>query len=1019
MTNWWQGATPRTSIQQGRVDESLFAANLALAVEGKGPAEYHDAETFFRRTYLTQGLKDLLQDVVRILADTNGGNPVLELQTGFGGGKTHAELAVYHLLKSPKESLRVPQLAEALRGAGLPDPPSARVAVLAGADLNPLGRTTLEGLKIRTLWGEMAYQLGAPDRSQELFAMVAESDQQLIAPGIAKLREVVQAAGPSVVLLDETLHYVDKAKSIVGAKGDLATNTVAFLRELTEAVATAGRSALVISLTASRMDMLSPDALDSLASMKHHVTREAKQRAPTTGGEVHEIVRRRLFEQVDEGIAARVAQDYRGLYASLGLGSQYSGDRYEDSIRRAYPFHPELVTVLYEQWGTKPSFQLTRGTLRFLALALQELWRNRGDRSPDLIQLGDVPLDEPQLRAMTKEVAGDPAWESVLGSDIAAGRSLVGGQPAKAQLYDQQRGGGKRQAQRLATTVLMHSVGGGENPGVTQEGVRVGCARPGGSVAEWDDTLRWLGQNLFYFYTEGARSRFRIEPNVISLHQSYRSDPHQAGEVEAHIRKQVLERALGASGEQFSHVIYAPESGDLVTDDDELKLLVMDFDHCVAGEELPPPVSQALLQILERRGQTFRQNLNTIVFALADLTLARTAREAVADYLAWQRIQRSTADWDRIGGAQQQLVKDNLESKGGTVRKALIDAYAWAAVPVEERGADRSSRKLGLRLVRMGAYGPGKLVAPMVWERLSGGDAGGQEILTGLTPDTLLERYGVRAWPDGEPWVTTRQLWDRFTQQVGLPMLSRREVLLDTLRLGQREGKFAIGHLHDETADRSSRDSYASLFLKDMAMPGNVPELGQRWLLLRPSMYDQITSQPTKVQPAEVVQGIRDLGGEVAPVTVKALKALIVERIKPAHLDEGSFHQSLDLAVREGGAAYRAGHDEPDAHALPTDVAAADKGFVRIPKDAPPLPPVSQGRTLSISGTIAIGEIGNLYKNILQAINSQKPDDLTIKLTVNARFDKDLGSAFDAALDDGWKQGKAFPNLTLVDSKKG
>ncbi len=1015
MTNWWQGATPRQSIQDGRVDESLFAANLALAVEGKGPEEYRDAETFFRRTYLTQGLKDLLQDVVRILADANGGNPVLELQTGFGGGKTHAELAVYHLLKSPKESLRVPQLAEALREAGLPEPPPARVAVLAGADLNPLGRTSPEGLKIRSLWGEMAYQLGGP----QLFATVAESDQKLVAPGIAKLREVVQAAGPSVVLVDETLHYVDKAKAIVGEKGNLSTQTVAFLRELTEAVATAGRTALVISLTASRMDMLSPDALDSLAAMKHQVTREAKQRAPTTGTEVHEIVRRRLFEQVDETAAERVAVEYRALYASLGLPSHYSGSAYQETIRRAYPFHPELVTVLYEQWGAKPSFQLTRGTLRFLALVLQDLWRTRGDHSPDLIQLGDVPLDEPVLRGMTREVAGDPQWESVFGSDIAAARSLVGGEPAKAQRYDQQRLGGRRPGQHLATTVLMHSVGGGENPGVTAEGIRVACARPKGSVAEWDDVLAWLRNKLFYIYQEGARTRFRIEPNVISLHQSYRSAPNQLGEVEAYIRLQVHQRALGDTGHGFSHLIFAPDGGEAVPDDDELKLVVMGFDHSVSGNELPSPTRDALLQILEKRGQTFRQNQNTVLFALPDQDLARTAREAVGDYLAWQRIQKNTTDWDRIGGAQQLVVKENLETKGGAVRKALIDAYAWAAVPVEEPGSGGSSRRLGLRLVRLGAYGPGKLVAPMVWERLSSGEAGSQEIITSLTPDTLLERYGAQAWPPGEPWVTTRQLWDRFSQQVGLPMLARREALLDTLRLGQREGLFAIGHLHDETADRSSRDSYATLFLKDMAMPGNVPELGQRWLLLRPAMHAQVTSQPTKVQPAEVVQALKDLGGEQQPVTVMALKRFLTERIKPAQLDEGSFHESLNAVVRDGGAAYRPGHDDPDSAVLPIDATTVDTGFVRIPKDTALPPPPPQGRTLSISGSITIGEIGNLYKNILQAINSQKPDELTIKLTVQARFEKDPGSAFDATLDDGWRQGNAFPNLTLIDSKHG
>ncbi len=1012
MVNWWQGATPHRNIREGRVNESLFAANLAQAVQGEGPREYADPETFFDRTYLTQGLKELLQDVVRLLAGRETGNAVVELQTSFGGGKTHAELAVYHLLAHPEAAMGVPQVADAIREAGLEGGPSkAPVAVLAGADIDPFGRKTAEGITIRSLWGEMAYQLGGA----EAFALVAEHDARLVSPGIELLRQVIERAGPSAILLDETLHYIDKVSSIKGAEGDLARQTVAFLRELTEAVATAGRCSLIISLTASRTDMLSPQAQDWLASLKQQVTREARKRAPTEGSEVHEIVRRRLFERVDEGAADQTARAYRSLYSSLGLPSQYSGSEYEERLRRAYPFHPELVTVLYEQWGAKPAFQLTRGTLRFLALVLQDRWRYQSDRGPELLQLGDVPLDEAGIRAITKEVAGDPQWEAVLGSDIAAGRALVT-QPAKAQEYDKGRGGERRQAQHLATTILMHSVGGGESPGVTLQGIHVACARPGGAVAEWEDVLKSLGGSLFYFYQEGARYSFRIEPNVISLHQSYRGDPNQAGEVEAYIAKQVLEKSLG-DGHGFGQVIYAPENGGDIPDDEELKLVVMGFDQPVTGEELSPSLRQVLLGILEKRGQAFRQNLNTVLFGLADSSLARTARETVADYLAWQRIQKSTEDWARIGGAQQQVVKDNLETRGGSVRRALIDAYAWAAIPVEETTAEQTSKRLGLRLVRLGAYGPGKLVAPMIWERLSSEDGRGQEILPNLTPETLLDRYGERAWPAGEPWVTTRQLWERFHQQVGLPMLARRQTLLDTLRLGQIEGRFAVGHLYSEELDRAERDSYATLFFRDSpVMPGNAPELGHRWLLLRPAMYEQVTSQPSKVRPPEVLKAIVDLAGDEQPVKVAALRAILLDRVKPAQLDDSSLLEAVRVLVRDQRVEFRAELEGPDVPAVPPETDSTWQGFVRIPT-TPPLPP-TDGRTITISGAIALGELAPLYKNILQVISANSPKEFRIKLNISASFDEDPGGAFDANLEDGWKQGKAFPSLTLADSKR-
>ena len=1007
MTNWWTAAIPHLDIRDRRVNESLFAANLAQATQGQGPKEYSDAAVFFGKTYLTAGLRELLLEVLRIISGQEAGNPVVELQTSFGGGKTHAELAVYHLLWSPEAAMGVPQIAELVREAGLGCPPACRVAVLAGADINPLGRTTADGLPIRSLWGEMAYQLGGAAG----FALVAEHDAVLVSPGIDALRRVLEQAGPCVVLLDETLHYIDKVSPIRGAKEDLARQTVAFLRELTEAVATVGRCVLVVSLTASRGDMLSAQAEDWLVKMRQQVTREAKKRAPTQGSEIHEIVRRRLFQEVNEQAAAQVAKQYRSLYSGLGLPAQYSGAEYEALLGRSYPFHPELVTVLYEQWGATQGFQLTRGTLRFLALLLQDLWKRQSEHSPDLIQLGDVPLDEPGIRSLAKEAAGDPQWEAVLGSDVAAAGAHLLPRNAKAQSLDDERGDGRRPAQALATTILMYSIGGGESPSAALQGLRLSCARPGAGLAELEDILGKFGSRLFYFYADGGRYRFRKEPNVVSLHHSHTSDPHQAEEVAAHIRKYAPDKALGDS-QGFAQVFFAPEDGAAVPDSDELKLVVLGFEHTTNGEELPATARQAILAIVERRGQEFRQFRNTLAFCLADAAAARTARQLAGEYLAWRKIQTDKDTWARVGGAQQQVVKENLDETEGATRKAIVGAFAWSVIPVAGAGGP-----VALKTIKLGAYGPGKLVAPMVWERLSSENGHGQAILTKLTPQALLERYGPRAWPEGEPWVTTRELWERFTRQVGLPMLARKDVLLDTLRLGQREGRFAIGQMLDEKASRDQRDSYAFLYFQDASMPGNAPELGQRWLAVRPGMYEQIAEQPSQVQPGEVLQGIKDLGGDSQPVKVAALSTFLIGKLKIPKLDERSFQKALEEVVGEQKAFFRIEPDGSDLPAVPPMPEGQLQGFVGIPKQGErELPPA--GRTIIIEGTILLNQLAPLYNNILKAISAQSPSQFSIKLNISARFDTDPGGTFDANLEDGWKQGNAFPNLTLADSKK-
>ena len=89
LSSWWQVTTPHKDIKEGKMSEAIFAADLGDVVYGKAPLEYKDASTFFQKTYLTQGLKNLLENVLSRLSGGKG-DPVIQLQTPFGGGKTHS-----------------------------------------------------------------------------------------------------------------------------------------------------------------------------------------------------------------------------------------------------------------------------------------------------------------------------------------------------------------------------------------------------------------------------------------------------------------------------------------------------------------------------------------------------------------------------------------------------------------------------------------------------------------------------------------------------------------------------------------------------------------------------------------------------------------------------------------------------------------------------------------------------------------------------------------------------------------
>lgn len=998
-TPWFKGARPHKSIQKGQVNEALFEAKLGEAIHDRGPEEYRDATRFFEKTYLTAGLRQLLFDILRTVNGERAANAVVNLKTSFGGGKTHTELAIYHLFKHPADALKVGRVRELVAEAGLEAPPPCEVAVLPCTRINPTGRTTDEGLHIRTLWGEMAYRLGGPSA----FELIADADAKGVSPGEASLEAVLQQVGPSVILFDETLHYVAKVSEIAGAEGDLAKQTVAFLRELTAVVDALPRNMLIVSLTASRADQIGSDAQDWLKRMEKHINRLARACTPIEGTEIHEVVRRRLFDEVDEQIAAQVADRYHHLYTTMGgLPVQYADIAYRDLIRRSYPFHPELITIIYERWGAKPSFQLTRGTLRFLALVLQDLWSRKEKVMPDLIQMGHVSVKSSSLRAGIKDIIGDPQWEAVLGSDIAS--PAASKQFSKAELMDAEHDNDLDLAQALATTILLYSIGGGENPEAKREEIRLACTRSDIEDATWENLLKQFQRRFFYLYYEDARYKFRKEPNVTSLQNTHRTNLKDS-DVEARINSMLLQDALGESSPNhgFAHVYYVPQKS-LDLDDESLKLLLLGFDHPMDGKQISQAAREQAMGILEYHLQRGREHPNTLVFCLPDREAARKAHACVADYLSWQKIQQNPADWDRIGATQQAVVKEQIEITKSAALQAITSAYSWVLLPRESaRGT-----QLDFRPIPLGAYGPGIKIVPMVWDRLTAKTPTAQWLLKTLTAETFLERYGANAWPELERCVTTAQLWQRFTSQVSLPIMANERVLIEMLRQGQQEGMLAIGSLTDAQAPRDQRDSYSHIYFEE-TMEANVPVVGDRWLMMRPEMYRQIYEQPAQVTPADVVTAIDDLGGSDHPVTVKAVQKIVASDYH-YNIDLESFQQAVTTVVKEQGVNFEVNHVTT---AVPEDIEQLLVGTLSKKKTPPPTP--QAGRTIVIRGTLAShNDMGPFFKKILQPIASQQPDELTIELAIRAHFEQDPGSGLDATLDDGF-DNDAFPGLHRED----
>ena len=178
MKSWREIAVPHEDVLKGSFQQAEFAADISRVHDGTATSEYQDPSMFFKRTFITEGMRLLLDSVVKRLVG-KGGDPVIQLQTAFGGGKTHTMLAVYHLAKGAVDQRSLPGIAEILDKAQVVQLPKANIAVLDGVKVSASQPKKRGKISVRTLWGELAWQLGG-DAGYE---MVKDADAAGTQPG--------------------------------------------------------------------------------------------------------------------------------------------------------------------------------------------------------------------------------------------------------------------------------------------------------------------------------------------------------------------------------------------------------------------------------------------------------------------------------------------------------------------------------------------------------------------------------------------------------------------------------------------------------------------------------------------------------------------------------------------------------------------------------------------------------------------------------------------------------------------
>ncbi|HOK48085.1 MAG TPA: DUF499 domain-containing protein, partial [Bryobacteraceae bacterium] len=367
---WREIVTPHPDVASGRYQQAEFAADLWQVFLNEGPDEYREPVEFFRRTFITEGLQKLLSNALVRLAG-QGGDPVVELQTNFGGGKTHSMLALYHLF-SGLPAGQLPGLEAVTQMAGVSQPPRVRRAVLVGNRISPADvHRKPDGTVVRTLWGELAWQLGG----KEGYEMVRTADEKGVSPGDT-LRQLFKKYEPCLILIDEWVAYARQLynKSDLPA-GDFDAHFT-FAQTLSESAKLASKTLLVVSIPASQNEIGGEGGQAALERLKNVIERVETSWRPASAEEGFEIVRRRLFQPITDPdlfvardtVVRAFIDEYRKNLQEFP--SEASKGDYERRMKAAYPIHPELFDRLYNDWSTLDKFQRTRGVLRLMAAVI-------------------------------------------------------------------------------------------------------------------------------------------------------------------------------------------------------------------------------------------------------------------------------------------------------------------------------------------------------------------------------------------------------------------------------------------------------------------------------------------------------------------------------------------------------------------------------------------------------------------------------------------------------------------------
>ena len=754
---WHEHCILRDDVRQGTLELTEFAADLYAVRTGDAPNVYRVPNLFFDRTYATANLKKLVRDVLLRLAG-RGGTPVINVQVAYGGGKTHALIALLHLAEHSTELQTHPTVQEFMGFSGLNALPKARVAILPFDKFDVkdgLWVTSPDGAqkRVKTPWGALAYQLAG----DEGLAKVAEHEAGYITPAqplLAELLKMPQTDGVStLILLDEALMYMRGAVSEDPNRLGIFRD---FFQGLTQAVVSVDQTAIVASLISADIVAHDPIATQVLDAVGNIFQRVRESVAPISREDISELFRRRLFERVpDEKIRSAVAKHLVAARQKLPIRDADKDQEAYEELVKSYPFHPDLIDVFYQKWTQLSQFQRTRGVLRTFAIALREAAGidPLGVIGPTTLLGQGTELSE-AIQELVETCDEGNQWTPILTGELERARAIQKDLPLLTS----------REVEAAVLATFLHS-------------------QPAGQKAEWADLYLLLAhadidvmsvekglsewREASWFLKENENSwALGTTPNLTNMHVRAMGRLTE-DQITEDLVKRIRGAALGRNADNVdAHTL--PQSPADISDNSELHYVIAGPEYAsIPGEDISPEL------------KTFFQRTypNNVIILAPENSLLAGLRQRIRRILGWQNIE-SGDDMNLLNGPQKALLLQRKQEDEIGISESVTSAYN-VLIAVDEDGD-----------IKADSLPPG---TDPPFERVKTALVAEDRLLTtSLDPDLLTPESYFAIWGEDETAKPVQELYGMFASLPRLPRLLNRHVFIDTLRRGVTEGQIVL-----------------------------------------------------------------------------------------------------------------------------------------------------------------------------------------------------------------------------------